>query len=526
MSLRTLSISAPHLRERIPGPHVLNSSEPASLFNACRYAASLAETDVGAWGDSNWAGHGRGRRSTFLLMQSLVGDLPTFENLISVIRPNLLLIGAMSLCLPGAVACAKRAKEMLGDTVCTVLGGWHASESIYLSHGSQIAHHPGSPVRLMAEDVIDPVFDLVISGEAERLLAWLGEQICQLEGTHVPVSRLASYMDTATHVGGRWIAAWADGGQIFSQRSKGLAVHREQLPPLSQLFGVGAKFPVFRGRLTSHVFSDSGSGCAYDCHFCSERNSVTGPLVSLNGSAGRLLNHFLSVVRVVEEDSPSHKASAFVEDSTLLAGSKRELERLISVLGKAGLDLRFGAQFTVDQILTRIDLLRDLKQVGLDYLFIGIETPSPGMVGGLSKDICRSKGAWLERTETVLATLASLGIECGAGLLFGLGETHAARVAFLQLLARLQRTYGRPCPVSLNWAVQHPLRGNDGGTAYRYNEWAFEGEAWLDAFRDFGEASAFYPIAGRKPPVLAEVQDVARLCRELLVPTQSPSFSD
>jgi len=43
---------------------------------------------------------------------------------------------------------------------------------------------------------------------------------------------------------------------------------------------------------------------------------------------------------------------------------------------------------------------------------------------------------------------------------------------------------------------------------HSYTEWAIPEGPFLDLFRDFGEASTLYPLAGQGPPSLGEVQDV------------------
>jgi hypothetical protein len=88
----------------------------------------------------------------------------------------------------------------------------------------------------------------------------------------------------------------------------------------------------------------------------------------------------------------------------------------------------------------------------------------------------------------------------------------------LHQLAMWKQEYGVPQPVSLNWAVQHPLKGEDGGASYRYYKWGMSTNEWIDAFADFGEASTEYPIAGQKPPVLNEVLEISQFYREILSP--------
>lgn len=526
MAIRVMAVAAPELPESSIGIKVLSSEDPASLFNACRYAAFLAENDIGAWGDSNWSLSRKIRRKTFLLMHSLKEDLSVFEKTIIEIKPNLLLIGAMSICLPGAIVCAKKAKELFGDKICVVLGGRHVSETIYLGQEGSIINHPGSPLRLMAEERIEPVFDLVISGEGEHIIAWIGERISDLELRKTSPTKISSCLQGLIHVSGKWFMGWLDAEkQIHVVEGKNGNFDRDSLPSPVEMFGVNSSFNVFPGRLTAHVFSDTSNGCVYDCEFCSERRSVTGPLIQIETSANRLFRQMRSTVSVVKEDNPSFKASAFIEDSTILGGSNFALNKLVNLLSEDGLDIRFGGQFTIDQLSSRIETIKRLKEVGLDYLFIGMETLDPQSIGGMNKDVRSGKETWLERTKKMIEMLASLKIQCGVSLLFGLGESHDSRIRLLSQIRQWRRIYERPDPIALNWAVQHPLRGNDGKTGYRYLEWGLPSRLWLEAFRDFGEASVSYPLAGQKPPIIEEIQEIADFYRELFETGKSATIS-
>lgn len=512
MTLRVAAVSAPELPESRVGRLVLGSNDPASLFNACRYGALLAERGTGAWGDSNWAVPRARRRESVLLMHSFRDDLPLFERMLLRERPNLLLLGAMTICYPGAIACARFARQLLGDKVCIVLGGRHALETLYRDRTGGIEHHPGSPLRQMAAGLLDPCFDLVLAGEGEHFIPWLGERVASLERAGRPMTEIHRHLEGVDQVPGRWHLGWMeDDGRIRVVEGRRPAFDRNAMPVPSEMFGVRTAFDVFGGRLTAHVFSDTGGGCAYDCSFCSERRSIAGPLVQLESSAGRLFRQLDGVCRVVAEDHPGRKASAFVEDSTLLAGSNTALRQLVDLLEATDLDIRFGGQLTLDQILSRGDLLRDLKSVGLDYLFIGIETFDPESIGGMSKDLGGGQGRWMHRTERALEMLSEIGIRVGAAILFGLGEPHPHRLKLLRTLEEWRRIYGSPDPVSFNWAVQHPLQGMDGGTGYLYQDWAIPAGPWLEAFEDFGEASVCYPLAGQKPPHLEEVLEIRRI---------------
>jgi len=363
------------------------------LYNACRLGAQAASEQVGPWGDSNMSGTRRARRAATMLMHSL-DDLPEFERRITALRPNLVLIGAMTICLPGAIACAKLVKEILGDRACVVLGGRHANESIYRRADGTILHHPSSPLALMAQGVVDSVFDIVVSGDGEAVVLAIGELVSSLEESGQTASSARDHLADLTATPGRWIAGAIRHGSMYCAVGLGAPLLYDGLKSPVELFGAEAAFDVFGGRRTAHVFSDTGRGCIYDCSFCSERRRVTGGPVDLNGSPERLYNQIESAVRVIDEDYPGEGASAFVEDSTLLAFAPHLVRRFVDQMRSGSLDVKLGGQLTIDQVLSRTPLLAELQEIGLTYLFIGLETTSPAGVDRMSKDIGWKKGAW------------------------------------------------------------------------------------------------------------------------------------
>jgi B12-binding domain/radical SAM domain protein len=516
MELRAIALAAPEYPEGSLGSTTLTSSDAPSLYNACRYAAQLAETGRGAWSDSNWVGTRQHRRDSILMMHSFKEGRSEFEQLLSIVKPNLLLIGAMTLCLPGAVESARLARELLGDRVCIVLGGHHATETIYTCGSSVgVAHHPGSPLRLIVDGFIDPVFDFVVAGEGEYIIAALGEALAKLKGPHISPREIWDHSSILTQARGNWILGAVHAGRICVLRSYGLPIDRNILPAPCTIFGIKTSFAVFNGRPTAHIYSDTGHGCIYDCTFCSERRAVNGEPAQLGDASSRLLTQMRATCDVVAADHPACLPAAFIEDSTLLSGSNRQLEHILKSLSNEDLNLRFGAQFTVDQILAKKRIIRDLHSVGLDYLFLGIETFEPTNVGGMSKDIGYKRSSWISRTERALELLAEIGIKFGAALLFGLGETREDRVLLFHNLQRWRQSYGSPEPISMNWAVQHPLKGLDMGAGYTYHKWGIPPGPLLDAFRGFGEASVLYPIVGQKAPECREVLEIQELRADL-----------
>lgn len=519
MGLRIFALAPPDHAEGLLGRGVLTGADPASLYNACRYSAELAVNGEGAWGDSNWNCSRAERRESVLLIDSLKEGMPEFISRIQKIKPNILLIGSMTLCFPGAIECAKKAKELFGDDICIVLGGRHCNETVY-KHLDTIQHHPGSPLELMSRGVIDPVFDIVVSGQGEYLIAEIGNIVYELEKSNNKVNQAKYHLENIKETRGKWLAGFISDGIVEVVENDGFAVNYNELQPPCLMFGISESFDVFKGRPTAHVFSDTGGGCAYDCNFCSERISVMGTPVQKEDSVLRLVKQFKAAIQVVEEDYPdSPGASAFVEDSILLLGSNKKLNELISLLTEEKIDIKFGAQLTVDQVNTKHDILQRLKEVGLEYLFIGVETIDPNIANTLSKNSKKNKevDSWFDRTLQALFKLHELQIKSCVALVFGLGETHESRLHILQKLKMWRKEFGFPARISMNWGVQHPLKDAKlDGSDYTFHEWGAPPGPYLDAFKNFGESSLIYPMYGQPRPILSELVEIAKLAKNVV----------
>ena len=500
----------------------LSSSDPASLFNACRYAAWLAVHGIGAWGDSNWAGTRMDRRRTAILLSDRDEMERRLTPLLDEIRPNLVLIGAMSICFSGAVETAKLVRSTLGDNVCIVLGGRHTSETIYHDKLSDtIRHHAASPLRLMADRRIDEVFDIVLSGDGECFIAGVGELVAALAARGLPPRSTRNRLAELTYWSGSWIAGAILNGNLETVRSAGASIDYHTMPSPASMFGINAAFGIFDHAPTAHASSDIGQGCIYDCAFCSERISVVGPPRQMKSSVERLYDQLAAVRRVVDEDySPRSAAAAFVEDSTFLGWNPALVRQFEETVDARGLDLRIGGQATIDQIVRNPDLAGRLRRVGLEYLFVGLETPVPDVVGGLHKDIGHRNGTWMDRANAAIDILAENGLSVGVSLLFGMGERPADRTIMFVALERW-KSDGILKTISMNWAVQHPLKNTVSGPEYTYLDWAISPGPMLPLLRHFGEASECYTIAGGSNPTESEVLEIIDATKGILQQPQT-----
>lgn len=510
-TIRAVAVSAPECITGSKARKALNSPDPVSLFNACRCAANSALQGYGAWGESNWANTDKLRKH-FLLMYSL-DDMIALKKLLQTERPNIVLIGAMTLCMPGAIECAKLIREIMGRDTLIVLGGRHVNETIFLNDENQrldcsITHHSASPGRLIREGTIAALFDMIISGEAELLIQEIGALFVQ--PSQQPTLHIANHLDRKT--AGRWIIDFPTLNK--ARVSAGIPLKHDQLPSVVETFGITASFGVFRGRMTAHVFSDTGPGCVYDCNFCSERRSVTGNIQDIKGAAWRLYKQFMATVSTVTQHHPDKLASAFVEDSIFLSGSPAAINQLCLLLERDPLDIIFGGQFTIDQIINKKEIIRRLAQNGLTYVFIGLETLEPVAIGGMSKDLGSKNETWENRFIQALNILKENGISCGCALLFGLGEAHASRKKLLTGLALLKTKIKQPILISANWAVRHPLKQNDEQDSENFLRWGTPEGELLEYFHNFGEASLEYPLPNVLPPKPSEVKEILDLMKQ------------
>ncbi len=510
-SLRFMAVSAPQWVSHGSGDEIysLDSRTPFSLQNAVRLGAQKARTDDLVWSASNWSDPALLSDSVFLL-NYYEEEKDIFIKKFDEIRPHILFIGSMTLSLPGAVALAKHAKEALGENVFVVLGGKHAIETIYPDHGI-VLHHPGSPTLLMHERKIPDVFDLVVSGDGEEAVEQLGNVIGSEILSGSSLKNFSEYQNHFNTIRGNVILSWIDAGMIKTFVKENNQLDYDILPSPVSLFGVNTSFPVFGKEKTAHVYSDMGKGCIMNCSFCSEANSINGKMVRTGNPAWRLYNQLQDVA------SQGNSMSAFVEDSILLMGQPAYLNQLADLLEAHPLDIVFGGQFTVDNLLNADiqDSIRRLVPLGFMYVYAGMETSNEEIAKTMSKNTDRKHGSWISRTEKALAFVDSLGIKHGFSILWGLGESQDDRLAQLTMISEWQKKYhGNPVCVSPNWTTQHPLFDK---SPFEYIEWGTDqNDPYLPYLVTlFGEASRKYKKEGVEFPSIPEMEELLILFKKL-----------
>lgn len=508
--LKVLGVTAPHYVKKQKNAEVtsLNSSDPFSLYNAYKICADKAENGDENWGDSNWNTK-EGRDDSIMLLQHYYDDVPRFLEKLKEIRPNLLFIGSMSLGFAGAVKIAELAKRAIGDEVFVVLGGKHVNETFYEENG-EIMQLQSSPLELMRSNKIPKVFDMISSGDGEEILYQIGNAVNQSlknKGNLHDVYNYKGFKEAR----GEWTLGWLDENNYcqFIQSDK-KPLNYDEMPLTSDLFNISTKFDVFEeADLTAHTMSYLSKGCVHNCFYCSESSKINGKLKQVETGANRLYKNLESIKRIGKERYNSDKMSAFVEDSIILAGNPRLLNQLSDLLKEKPLGVEFGGQFTIDTLLDSENqkAISKLSKQGFSYIFVGLETNNEEIADTMSKNKNKNTLSWIDKNEKAIEFMKSQNMKYGVSVLFGLGEGQEDRINLMKTIKGWQEKYGLPNVVSMNLAVQHPLRNNE---EYDYIDWGTDlNSDYLPIFTQiFGEASERYKLADVKLPTVEELREL------------------
>lgn len=521
--LRILAVSAPHWPKRPDDVVVrsLTAATPFSLQNAVRQAAGLAASGSTVWSDSNWVTF-EGRRSSVLLYEFFDEVIVDFKNKLNDLKPNLLLIGAMTLGMPGAVELARVARQQLGDDCLVVIGGKHCNETLRTSsQGVQV--HQASPLALMCDGTIPKeadkqLFDIVVSGEAEELISVIGELLYQtIEGGGHAVDVLSN-LEGLRKARGKWVVGSVVGTNLITIKSNNDPLDFLVIPTSPSLFGLQSAFDIFDNVPTGHAYSDMGMGCRYNCFFCSERVDVSGNLRKDYHAAERLLLHLEDIWRMGGHGERG-PIGVFIEDAVLLGGVDQIIKHFIDEYRKnIHNNLRIGCQMTVNDVdrLSKNGLLEELSSLGFDYVAFGMETVNESLASKMSKH--KKGGLWVEQNRRALKSLCKANMRAGLYILWGLGESIIEREAHLSELANWKDEFdGQPCAIGLNWATLHPAAFGSKHSGHDFLKWGTASDSKrLKYFVEiFGEASETYPLLPNELPEIEELELISRKYSDL-----------
>lgn len=541
-TIRVLAVTAPHWPKRPVGIDIrsLTAKSPFSLQNAVRQAAGYAQNKLGAWADSNWTSL-KDRQDSVLLLEFMDEARTCLAKLLPTLKPNIVLIGAMTLGFPGAVEIAKLVRAEFGAGCLIILGGKHINETLRRQRldGGAVELLPCCPLELMRNGTIEmvnglPLFDLVVSGDGEEVITAIGEIVHRTLTSVLEIREALTDKQILKQARGQWMVGWIKDGEIVTLSSVGMPLDFDVIPTAPSIFGLQSNFSVFDDAPTGHAYSDMGRGCKFDCHFCSERSGLNGKLRSGPDAIDRLYQHLEDIWKAGGAGK-NGQVGAFIEDSILLGGDDFLIMTLIERLKRKPLRrLRIGCQMSANDVVcfNEKKMLRQLKEVGFDYVAFGMETINEGVALRMSKH--RMRGLWSEVNRKALRALGEAGLRAGVYVLWGLGESQRERESQLRQLEEWKNDYhGQPAVISLNWATLHPsanpdrelkvwhwpqLNSKDNGlirSLPNFLEWGTSEESErLPLFVElFGEASEVYPYYF---DILPSKDDLVKLRAEFL----------
>lgn len=267
-------------------------------------------------------------------------------------------LSAVSQVIYTCVELAERVKAVHPDTLI-ILGGYHPT----------FAH------REILEDF--PAVDLCVRGEGEQTLL---EIMQRWQALHRPAGVQGHSSATADQP----LASWQDILGVTWRRGDRIVVNpprpnasdlnaipfpaRDLLPPLSAY----APYPdTVAGKLRVKASVMSSRGCPFNCNFCS--------IISFYGNAGSRPWRGRSVDNVVAEMvelAEHHGASHFeFQDDNFFVRPQRALE-IVEAFAATGHDFSFAFLTRADQIVRGERWFPALRQLGLRYVSVGIESGS------------------------------------------------------------------------------------------------------------------------------------------------------
>ncbi len=507
-TFKVMAVTAPHW-VKLPAnitQSSLNSTEPFSLQNAIRLAVHHSKNNKSGWSKSNWHSPDLLKESV-MFYQYFENQKEDYINRLRKIKPDLLIITCMTLGYRGAIEIATIAKKVINKDIIVVIGGKHIIETTYLSNGN-LGSNKSCPLYQIKNGIIPRIFDLVVNGDGEEVIYYIGELISKQDGKNNTNNFFAN-INFLKKAKGDWIIGYIDKESTIKYlKSEHKELNQDEMPFPIELFSPTSNFPVFEVDRTIHSYSYLSKGCPFDCFFCSEKKSINGKLKQTDNGSQRLYRQFKIIYDFGKRNNIN--VSSFVEDSVLLGGKINLLKQLRTFLLKSKFTIPFGGQYTVDLLLNKQHqkVIKDLSNLGLSYFFVGIETNEQALANMMSKNTNKNI-TWINKIEQVLDFLCSINIKCGFSILFGLGEKHASRLALLNQIIEWQKRYGTPNVISLNLATNHPLTRSN----FDYIDWGTNADSkYLHIFTEiFGEASEKYCFDKSYIGTVPELTEIKKL---------------
>jgi radical SAM superfamily enzyme YgiQ (UPF0313 family) len=401
----------------------------------------------------------------------------TWIRMLREVQPRVVLISAVSPAHRYALEIAALVKsEVPGAYV--VLGGRHADETVTVAPGgSRLLVKPSGTPAVIQEGKAPRVIDAIVAGEAYHAVDVLMRALAlamDLEHRWVDRAQVLPCLQGLLHREGVkpgkslvLLSPCGPDDPVHAVPLNGPTLDLASLPAPYEAFAIRSYFPIFRDPETGDALRTAhfmvSNACPYRCNFCSESAQVGHGLRRFREDAiGR------AIERICEYASYGAKA-LFFDDSVFWSGRYRDIAEFCRELSRirgadlASLDprlrmflageddmerlrhLQWGAQLTVDTLVAlhsdreSDEILRQMRDAGCSYVYIGIESMSPQVMDGIHKNLRREEGRpWGVKVREAAALVKKHGLQLGTSVLFGLdGETRSSIDETIREVGRL-----------------------------------------------------------------------------------------
>ena len=255
--------------------------------------------------------------------------------------------------------------------------------------------------------------------------------------------------------------------QAYKESRKRTPLRLDELPIMPRYLlkdedAISRRFSIFNGKRTAQVMV--GQGCPYACGFCSEgiKKSwfdIDSPMSLINPA-----RRIPYLERELEELKNRGYEAIFFDDSTFFAKPKWYMKEVISLLKKY--DFEWGCQTTLKSIYTMRDLLGEMKESGMKYVYVGVEHFDSEIRDSFGKNIMGGDKFGTHSVEKTIELLKENDISVGVSLSFGhpdpeskeeaTRETKTTARYTIDKMTELIKKYDNIEGVSLNLVTYHP----------------------------------------------------------------------
>jgi anaerobic magnesium-protoporphyrin IX monomethyl ester cyclase len=183
----------------------------------------------------------------------------------------------------------------------------------------------------------------------------------------------------------------------------------------------------------------AGRGCIYNCNYCQPaEKKIFGPKVRRRSP--------INIVAELKELHCKYGFNSFMFHDDCLTEDREWVENFCEEYRKIGSKKQFVCQSRVDLICKNINLLKMLRDIGLELMIIGFESGSQRMLDFIGK------GTKVEQNFEATEICRKLGIKIWANYMLGLpGETKEEQRMTLEMIKKI-----RPYHCSPAYYTPHP----------------------------------------------------------------------